>query len=178
MLGQHGGGGAGHSNDPQREARHRARDEQLKMALEVNPEAFVSVPMLYVACLLNNTPVKAFVDTGAQMTVMTVQCAKACNLLNVIDSRFRGIAAGVGAARIVGRVHMATLRFGKKMACDASITVLEQSSSHAPDLLLGLDLMRKYQATIDLGRNGMVLGGELIPFIPDPHKEEKDARRR
>ena len=39
--------GAG-QHDPQREARHRARDEQLKMALEVNPEAFVSVPMLYV----------------------------------------------------------------------------------------------------------------------------------
>lgn len=83
-----GGGGAGRSGnqDPEREARHKARDEQLKIALEVNPEAFVSVPMLYVQCLLNNTPVKAFVDTGAQMTVMTVQCAKACNLLNVIGN--------------------------------------------------------------------------------------------
>jgi predicted aspartyl protease len=26
--------------------------------------------MLYVQCMLNNTPVKAFVDTGAQMTVV------------------------------------------------------------------------------------------------------------
>ena len=43
---------------------------------------------------------------------------------------------------------------------------------------LCLDLMRKYQATIDLGKDGMVLGGELIPFIDDPHKAEKDARRR
>ena len=64
------------------------------------------------------------------------------------------------------------------MAVDVSVTVLEQSSSGAPDLLLGLDLMRKYQATIDLAKNGMVLGGELIPFIPDPHKEEKDAHAR
>jgi len=71
MLG--GGHGGGHSGgaprDPEREARHKARDAQLEMALEVNPEAFVSVPMLYVNCLLNNTPIKAFVDTGAQMTV-------------------------------------------------------------------------------------------------------------
>ena len=177
-----GGGGGGHSggysNDPEREARHKARDEQLKMAYEVNPEAFVHVPMLYVQCLLNNTPIKAFVDTGAQMTVMTVACAKACNLLNVIDSRFRGVAAGVGAARIVGRVHMATLRFGRSMAVDCSITVLDQQQGHAPDLLIGLDLMRKYQATIDLGRNGMVLGGELIPFIDDPHDKKRDERRR
>ena len=123
------------ARDPEREARHKARDQQLEMALEVNPEAFVHVPMLYVQCLLNNVPIKAFVDTGAQMTVMTLQCAKMANLTNLIDSRFRGVAAGVGAARIVGRVHMAQLRFGKRMACDVSITVLEQSSSGAPDLL-------------------------------------------
>eukprot|EP00966_Prymnesium_polylepis_P270359 6245352-Prymnesium_polylepis.1 len=39
------------------------------MALEVNPEAFVHVPMLYVPCTLNEVGLKAFVDTGAQMTV-------------------------------------------------------------------------------------------------------------
>ena len=61
-----GSSSGGGRHDPEREARHKARDEQLKMALEVNPEAFVSVPMLYVQCLLNNPPVKAFVDTGAQ----------------------------------------------------------------------------------------------------------------
>ena len=148
------------------------------MAMEVNPEAFVHVPMLYVQCLLNNVPLKAFVDTGAQMTVMTVQCAKKCNLLEVVDPRFRGVAAGVGAARIVGRVHMAQLRFGRKSACDVSVTVLEQSSSHSPDLLLGLDLMRKYQATIDLAKNGMILGGELIPFVDEPKRERDEQRRR
>ena len=111
------------------------------------------------------------------VTVMTLQCAKMCNLLNVIDSRFQGVAAGVGAARIVGRVHMCQLRFGKRMACDLSVTVLEQSSKGAPDLLLGLDLMRKYQATIDLAKNGMVLGGELIPFVQgDEHKKEERRR--
>lgn len=37
---------------------------------------------------------------------------------------------------------------------------------------------RRYQATIDLAKDGMILGGELIPFIADPHKERKDERRR
>ena len=36
----------------------------------------------------------------------------------------------------------------------------------------------KDSATIDLAKNGMLLGGELIPFIDDPHKKEKDERRR
>ena len=108
---------------------------------------------------------------------MTLPCAKMCNLVNVIDSRFRGVAAGVGAARIVGRVHMAQLRFGKRMACDLSVTVLEQSSMGAPELLLGLDLMRKYQATIDMAKNGMVLGGELIPFMQGDERKKEERRR-
>ena len=167
--GGHSGGAGGH--DAAREARHRARDEQLKMALEVNPEAFVHVPMLYVACTLNNVALKAFVDTGAQMTVLSLKGAQKCNLMDKIDSRFRGVAAGVGAARIVGRVHMATLRFGSSTAVDVSLTVLEQS--HGPELLLGLDLMRKYQAVVDLGRNAMLIGGKAIPFVEEDKKERR-----
>ena len=155
--------------DPERQARHKARDEQLEMAFEVNPEAFVPVPMLYVACSVNDVPLKAFVDTGAQMTVMTAKCVQRCKLEQKVDPRFRGVAAGVGAARILGRVHLATVRFGSQTAVDCSITVLEQS--HGPDLLLGLDLMRKYQAIVDLGRNAMLIGGKAIPFVEGDQKE-------
>ena len=97
-----GRGHSGTSGDPAREARHRMRDRQLEMAMEVNPEAFVSVPMLYVQVELNNVPVKAFVDTGAQMTVMNVNCAQRVGLLSAVDPRFKGIATGVGMARIAG----------------------------------------------------------------------------
>ena len=153
--------------DPAREARHQMRREQLEMALEVNPEAFVSVPMLYVDCELNRVPVKAFVDTGAQMTVMNLKCAQRCGLLQMVDPKFKGVAAGVGTARIAGRVHMATLRFGKKTAVDTSLTVLEQAGG--PELLIGLDLMRKYRAHIDLEKNALIMGGEML-FMKDYEK--------
>ena len=42
--------------------------------VQVNPEAFVKVPMLYVRCELHGVSLKAFVDTGAQMTVMASSC--------------------------------------------------------------------------------------------------------
>ena len=153
-------GSSGHA--PGHAERQAARDEQLKMALEANPEAFVSVPMLYVRCTLNDVPLKAFVDTGAQMTVMSLETAQKCKLGALIDQRFRGVAQGVGAARIVGRVNLATLRFGRA-ALDTTITVMEQRGG--PELLLGLDVMRKYSAVVDLGRNALVLGGETIPFV-------------
>jgi len=113
--------------------------------------------------------VKAFVDTGAQMTVMNLRCAQRTGLLPAVDPKFKGIAAGVGMARIAGRVHLATLRFGRSTAVDTSLTVLEQSGG--PELLIGLDLMRKYRAHIDLEKNKLIIGGEELPFVKGGEKE-------
>lgn len=164
--GNSGGGQVQHGAN----ARHHSRNQDLELALEANPEAFVSVPMLYVQCTLNDVPLKAFVDTGAQMTVVSSRCLQRCKLAERIDTRFKGIAAGVGAARILGRVHLATIRFGAHTAVDVSLSVLEQN--HGPDLLIGLDFLRKYQATIDLGRNALIIGGKGIPFVDADKKKE------
>jgi hypothetical protein len=70
-----------------------------------------------------------------------VQCAQKCNLVHLVDKRFKGVASGVGHAAIYGRVHMATLRFGRKAAVDIAIMVMDMKGG--PELLLGLDVMRK-----------------------------------
>ena len=44
--------------------------ENFENALEYNPEAFATVSMLYVNMEVNSLPMKAFVDSGAQMTIM------------------------------------------------------------------------------------------------------------
>lgn len=66
--------------------------------------------MLYVDMAANNEPLKVFVDSGAQMTIMTQTCAEKCNLMRLVDKRFEGIAVGVGQNKIIGRIHACNLK--------------------------------------------------------------------
>lgn len=50
---------------------------------------------------------------GAQSTIMTKQCAEACGIANLIDTRFAGQAVGVGTGVILGRIHLAEMKIGK-----------------------------------------------------------------
>ena len=63
--------------------------------------------MLYINATINKVPIQAFVDSGAQSTVMSVACAERCGVMRLVDKRFEGMAVGVGTSKIVGRVHAA-----------------------------------------------------------------------
>eukprot|EP00741_Cyanophora_paradoxa_P010092 tig00020515_g9770.t1 len=143
------------------EIRRRNIDANLEAAYEVSPESFVKLNMLYIDVRVNGTPVKAFVDTGAQTSVMSLPCAQRCGLARLIDNRFQGVARGVGMARIIGKVHLSDLKFGETIL-PASFTILEDPSI---DLLFGLDLLMKFRMTIDLERMELRMGRERVRFL-------------
>ena len=48
---------------------------------------------------------------GAQMTIMSKACAERCHISHLMDTRWAGIAKGVGVQRILGRIHMCESSF-------------------------------------------------------------------
>lgn len=138
--------------------------------MEYNPESFGTVVMLYIHCRVNGHPVKAFIDSGAQTTIMSSSCAERCNIMRLVDTRWAGIAKGVGVQRIIGRIHMVQIQIEKDYLT-TSFSVLEEQPM---DMLLGLDMLKRHQCSIDLKTNVLRIGttGTETKFLSEAELPE------
>jgi DNA damage-inducible protein 1 len=86
-------------------------------------------------------------------------------MMHLLDTRFAGMAMGVGSSRILGRIHLADMEIsGVLLQC--SYTVLEDNKV---DLLFGLDNLKRHQCCIDLVQNKLhIKNGEIsVNFLSD-----------
>lgn len=89
-------------------------EENLTMAQEYLPESFGHINMLFINIEINKCKMVGLVDTGAQTTIISEDLARKCGLFNLCDTRFHGIAKGVGVSKIVGVIHAAQIKVGDR----------------------------------------------------------------
>ena len=140
-------------------------DENLKYAQEYVPEMFAKVTMLYIDIKVHGKAMQAFVDSGAQSTILSKKCAEKLEIMRLADTRFSGQVVGVGTDKIVGRIHAINLEIGGNFY-DCSIYVIENAKI---DMLFGLDMLKRHQCCIDLHKNVLTLnaGQFSVPFLSD-----------
>jgi len=177
--------------------RQKLVNEQYRDAMQEYPESMGRVLMLYIEANINNKPLQAFVDSGAQTTIMSKKCAERCGIFHLLDTRFHGIAVGVGTGKILGRIHIAQLQISNYYF-PVTVTVMDNaalpvagvssrrmddddSSPPSPqdmDFLLGLDMLKRFNCSIDLleGKLKFRLGSDTLetPFL---HEKDLDSSK-
>ncbi|KAI4835908.1 DNA damage-inducible protein 1 [Plasmodium brasilianum] len=138
-------------------------NSNLALAQEHFPEAFGVVYMLYIPVEINKNVVHAFVDSGAQSSIMSKKCAEKCNILRLMDKRFTGIAKGVGTKSILGKIHMVDIKIGNYFYA-VSLTIIDE---YDIDFIFGLDLLKRHQCQIDLKKNALIIDNNEIPFLSE-----------
>lgn len=61
--------------------------------------------------------------------------------MRLVDTRWAGIAKGVGVQKIIGRIHMVQIQIENDYLT-TSFSVLEEQPM---DMLLGLDMLKRHQ---------------------------------
>lgn len=85
---------------------------------------------------------------------MSAAAAERCNIQRLVDKRWAGVAKGVGVQKIIGRIHMVQIQI-EDVFLTSSFSVLEEQPM---DMLLGLDMLKRHQCTIDLRENCLHIG--------------------
>lgn len=93
---------------------------------------------------------------------MSYECAEKCGLLRLLDKRYEGVAVGVGTGKICGRIHSVPVKLGSQFF-PCAFTVLESNSG--PQVIIGLDTLRRLHALIDMKQDALIVNGEIVPFL-------------
>lgn len=150
------------SNTLEADNKQKELNSNFEKAMTYIPHTFIPSKMLYLTAKINNHEIKFLIDTGAQMSILPLSVAIACNLQNVIDDKYNGELKGVGSDKIMGRIHYVELELAYGFySCGFTIC---KNDDLVP--LIGIDIIRNLGFNINFSKNVISFNNGLheLPF--------------
>ncbi|CAI5449424.1 unnamed protein product [Caenorhabditis angaria] len=132
---------------------------------------FVKTSFIFIEVEINQEKLKALVDTGAQLSIISKNFAEKCRIFDQLDTRFAVQASGIGGNRAaLGKIlFVECLVSGNSMR--SILTVVEELDF---ELIIGIDFLKAYNAMIDLKNQKIVFDQKFdVKFLLEDEEVSK-----
>lgn len=132
--------------------------------------------MIGVPVELNGHKTHAMIASAAASTIVPAKLAAKCGINDLVDTRYSGVARGIGTMGIVGKIPNIDMKIGH-VTLSTSVMVMDGNFSETY-VLIGKDTLSRYQACIDIKRNALVIQGHAVTFLGKigENRDEKDIK--
>jgi hypothetical protein len=114
-------------------------EENMIKAYEEIPHTLIQTKSaIYIKGYINGNEISFLLDTGAEMSIIPYNFIRACNMEDIIDTKYKGRILGVGEASIVGRIHYVEVLLDNVGILPCAFTV---SSNNDLPAIIGIDMM-------------------------------------
>lgn len=112
-----------------------------------------------ITVIVNGYETEALVDTGAECSIATSRMIEQCHLHDLVDKSYKGTVYGMGSQKIIGKIHSVVMTVNET-AFPLSLIIVEHQMSSP--FLLGLDMLWRHKAVIDLAERTLRFGSEKL----------------
>ena len=135
---------------------------------EILVQSLRSSSAVRVQLYLNGMGIEATVDTAADVTIVAEHLWEKLETPPATINKLVMYTAGKEQTLQASRVGPVTIKMGQHSSLETIYSAPIQD-----DMLLGLDYLKKYKATVDLDQEKLLVHGEQFPFV----SEQSDTPR-
>ncbi|VDL85336.1 unnamed protein product [Schistocephalus solidus] len=146
----------------------KQRNSLDKRSVSSSPKLYVPLKpanRLYLRCTILGQPVLAIINTSCSRTLMSLACARRCNLEDSMDRSLKIHLEDSEETCALGQIHACNLNIRQAFLSISPMVVPDNTH----DLVLGLNTLREHQCCVDLTNNQFVIGNSVrVDFMGTP----------
>ena len=130
--------------------------------------AYISYSLCYVSGVYGGMKFRIFIDTGAQISVISSSLVPILQLQSKINTNFAGSAHGVGRSNILGKIIGLEVKMSDMLITN-NYAILESPDNF---FLLGMDFLTHHDCEINIKHKFIMIDGYRMNFLNEKEIDE------